>query len=93
MVKKAVGAFLVIAAAINLSACSMQKEKVRYSKAYLEFFDTVTQIAVLVLVSSEQRCLNLQTLLREQKIKAAVEFKPGLHRPLQKDRRQTSLYS
>ena len=44
MVKKAVGAFLVIAAAINLSACSMQKEKVRYSKAYLEFFDTVTQI-------------------------------------------------
>ena len=40
MVKKAVGAFLVIAAAINLSACSMQKEKVRYSKAYLEFFDT-----------------------------------------------------
>lgn len=34
----------MIAAAINLSACSMQKEKVRYSKAYLEFFDTVTQI-------------------------------------------------
>ncbi len=39
--------------------------------------------AVLVLVSSEQRCLNLQTLLREQKVKSAVDFalkalpKPG----------------
>lgn len=38
---------------------------------------------VLVLVSSEQRCLNLQNLLREQKVKSAVDFalkalpKPG----------------
>ena len=38
---------------------------------------------MLVLVSSEQRCLNLQTLLREQKVKSAVDFalktlpKPG----------------
>ena len=39
--------------------------------------------AVLVLVSSEQRALNLQTLLREQKVKSGVDFalkalpKPG----------------
>ena len=30
--------------------------------------------SVLVLVSSEQRALNLQTLLREQKVKAGVDF-------------------
>ena len=30
----------------------------------------------MVLVSSEQRALNLQSLLREQKVKAAVEFQP-----------------
>ena len=59
MVKKAVGAFLVIAAAINLSACSMQKEKVRYSKAYLEFFDTVTQI-VGYEEDEERRCKKTQ---------------------------------
>ncbi len=34
------------------------------------------KIGAMVLVSSEQRALNLQTLLREQKLKAAVEFKP-----------------
>ena len=34
-----------------------------------------TGFASLVLVSGEQRALDLQTLLREQKIKAAVEFK------------------
>ena len=32
--------------------------------------------STLVLVSSEQRALNLQTLLREQKVKSAVDFKP-----------------
>ncbi|MBO5340431.1 MAG: transcription-repair coupling factor [Oscillospiraceae bacterium] len=32
--------------------------------------------STLVLVSSEQRALNLQTLLREQKVSAAVEFRP-----------------
>ena len=31
----------------------------------------------LVLVSSEQRALNLQTLLREQRVKSAVEFRPA----------------
>ncbi len=30
--------------------------------------------AVIVLAGSEQRCLNLQTLLREQKVKSAVDF-------------------
>ena len=29
-----------------------------------------------MLVSSEQRALNLQTLLREQKVKSGVEFQP-----------------
>ena len=33
-------------------------------------------LGALVLVSSEQRALNLQSLLREQKVKSAVEFKP-----------------
>lgn len=33
-------------------------------------------LGALVLVSSEQRALNLQTLLREQKVKSAVEFAP-----------------
>ena len=32
--------------------------------------------ATLVLVGSEQRAINLQTLLREQKIRSAVEFRP-----------------
>jgi len=31
--------------------------------------------SVVVLAGSEQRCLNLQTLLREQKIRSAVDFK------------------
>lgn len=33
-------------------------------------------LGTLVLVSSEQRALNLQTLLREQGLRAAVEFQP-----------------
>ncbi len=39
--------------------------------------------SVLVLVSSEQRALNLQTLLREQKVKSGVDFtlKGPLPRP------------
>ena len=32
--------------------------------------------ATLVLVGSEQRAINLQTLLREQKLRSAVEFRP-----------------
>ncbi len=44
MVKKAAAACLAVAAAINLSACAAQREKTRYTKAYLEFFDTATQI-------------------------------------------------
>ena len=44
MVTKAISVLLVIAAAISLSACSAVPEKTRYSKAFLEFFDTVTQI-------------------------------------------------
>ena len=35
-----------------------------------------TKLGVLVLVGGEQRALNLQTLLREQKIKSAVDFRP-----------------
>ncbi len=31
--------------------------------------------SVIVLAGSEQRCLNLQTLLREQKVRSAVDFK------------------
>ena len=34
-------------------------------------------LAAMVLVSSEQRALNLQSLLREQKVKSAVEFQPS----------------
>ena len=33
-------------------------------------------VGAMVLVSSEQRALNLQSLLREQKVKAAVDFQP-----------------
>ena len=43
-VNKVLCVLLAAAAALNLSACSPRKEKQRYSKAYLEFFDTVTQI-------------------------------------------------
>lgn len=43
-VTKVISVILAAAAALNLSACSAGKEKQRYSKAYLEFFDTVTQI-------------------------------------------------
>lgn len=44
LIVRAISAFLAAAAAVSLCACSAQKEKTRYSKAYLEFFDTVTQI-------------------------------------------------
>lgn len=44
MVQKAISGILVIAAAISLTSCIVQREKVRYSRTYLEFFDTVTQI-------------------------------------------------
>ena len=41
-----------------------------------------TGFSILVLAGSEQRCLNLQQMLREQGIKTAVEFQPkGLPRP------------
>ena len=43
-VNKVLCVLLAAAAALNLSACSAGKEKQRYSKAYLEFFATVTQI-------------------------------------------------
>lgn len=36
--------FLIAAALAGLCACSAEPQKTRYSKAYLEFFDTVTQI-------------------------------------------------
>lgn len=44
MVLKAVSAVLALASAISLATGCMQREKVRCSKTYLEFFDTVTQI-------------------------------------------------
>ena len=67
MILKAISVFLVIAAAINLSACSARPEKTRYSKAYLEFFDTVTQI-VGYDVDEEtftQNCEKVYSLLEE----------------------------
>lgn len=44
MIKKALSVLLAAAAAVNLTACTVQKEKARYTKTYIEFFDTVTQI-------------------------------------------------
>lgn len=43
-ITKAISVLLAAAAALSLCACSAGSEKTRYSKAYLEFFDTVTQI-------------------------------------------------
>lgn len=40
----AISVLLAIAAVMSLAGCGVRKEKTRYSKAYLEFFDTVTQI-------------------------------------------------
>lgn len=41
---KILSVFLAAAAAVSLSACGAQREKTRFTKAYLEFFDTATQI-------------------------------------------------
>lgn len=66
-ITRAISAILAAAAALTLCSCETAKEKTRFSKAYLEFFDTVTQIVGYEKDEEifEQNCEKVYSLLEE----------------------------